>query len=609
MLTDPGRIPLSRRAWVGDGRYGASVTADGAIDWYCSGGLTASPDLWRLLDGSGAAVRVGPVRDDGGARHRLPASRLGYRPGTNVAETVMEGPAGRRVSVVDFMPWPGPGLDTPGGVVRLVRALSGPVDIEVEVLTGPTRSRRAAQSQAGLVVGALQVGLGAGGPFRAAPLGRDVERWRAVVRLDAGEELVVTVGSRDRRLPGTPGGAHRALEETEAAWRSWLAGVVYAGPHRQALERALLSVRMLTGPGGAPHGAGTTSLTRRAGSERTADDRWVRLRDVALAARVFAEVGLAEDGEAAERWMRESLSTAHLPWPGWFDADGQPVPEADEWPFSGWRGAGPVRHGRRPVGADTGLIGDVVAAIGSTSSGPRGRPDDAGPLSAAWPALAAATDRAADHWRQPDSGRWEIERPARVYVAGRLAVWSALDRMTRLARAANPLDLQAVTWQQEAREVSGWLETSAVAADGGLRLDGSTPGSDEPDAALLSVAWQGPWPADHPVATATVDRVLERLSSDLLLHRYSDRVADERPGADNPDLEATLMAVRALSRMHRWEEAHERLEAVVKLAGAGSGILTETADAVSGELFGNLAATGTALALVAAAASLENGPP
>lgn len=582
------------------------MAADGTVDWYCAGGLTADPDLWRLLDGSGAAVRVGPVRDGGAARHRLPPSGQSYRQGTNVVETVMEGPAGRRVAVVDFMPWPGPGLDASGGIVRLVRALSGPVDVEVEVLSGRPRARAVMPSGPGLVMGALQIGAAA--PFVAAPLGRDVERWRAVVRLDAGEEFVVTVGERDQSLPLSPGAAHRALEATGAAWRSWLAGAVYLGPHRDAVERALLSVRMLTGPGGAPHAAGTTSLTRRVGSERTADDRWVRLRDVALAAQVFAAAGLAEDGEAAERWMRETLTTAHLPWPGWFDADGQPVPEAEEWPLAGWRAAGPVLHGRVPVGADTGVIGDVVAAIGSTRSGPLGRPGEPGPLSAAWPALAAATDWAADHWRQPDSGRWETERPARAHVAGRLALWSALDRMTRLARAANPLDLQAVGWQQEAREVLHWLETSGQAPEGGLRLDGGSPGSDEPDAALLAAAWRGPWPAAHPVVVSSVERVLERLGSDQFLYRYSDRVADGRPGPDNPDLESTLLAVKALSRLGRWDEAHERLEAVVKLAATGPGLLSETADPVSGEMFGNLPSTATALALVDAALSLENGP-
>jgi hypothetical protein len=631
LITNPSRVPLGRRAWIGDGRHGASVAADGTVDWYCSAGLGADPDLWRMLDPQGAAVRVGPSSGGAAAAMRLPASVQSYRDRTNVLETVIEGVAGIRVAVTDFMPWPGPGLDVPGSIVRLVRALSGPVEIEVEVLPGPRRhfggqAREVAAAGGRLVLGAVEVR--AEGRFMADPLERDVERWRAVVPLDSGQETVVTVGRVGEAAELGVDGARRLLAETEAAWRSWLVPLYYAGPYRAAAERAALSVRALTagGSGGAsaaaPRAAGTSSLPRRVGSERSSDDRWVRVRDAATAAATLARFGLAEDAEAAEGWLRHALTEADRPWPGWLDPDGQPVDEPREWPFSGWRRSQPVISGRAPVGPDAGLAGAVVVAVGASTRGPGGRPGDPGQLSAASPALAAAVDWVADRWRHPDTGRWEIERPRRLYVAGRVEAWAALDGMARLARAANPLDLEAVGWQAESRSVLAWLEAEGVAPDGGLRMD---PTSDEADAALLAVAWSGPWAAvgpdgvaeesrladrgpAHPVVTATVDRVLERLSSGLLLYRYSDRVADERAGPDNPDLEASLMAVRALAALGRWEESHERMEAVAALGGSLRAPLTETADPVSGELFGNFPATAVALAILEGAKALEPGP-
>jgi hypothetical protein len=86
-------------------------------------------------------------------------------------------------------------------------------------------------------------------------------------------------------------------------------------------------------------------------------------------------------------------------------------------------------------------------------------------------------------------------------------------------------------------------------------------------------------------------------------------VADERVGPDLPDLEASLLAVRALATLERWEEAHERMEGIVGLAErAGTGVWAETADPVSGELFGNFPSTASGLALVAAAFALAAGP-
>lgn len=596
MITDADRVPIGRRSWIGDGRHGASLAADATIDWYCPAGISAEPDLWRLLDPAGAAVRVGPVRGGASATLRLPDAAQSFLAGTNVVDTVLEAGAGRRASVVDFLPWPGPGLEVPAMIVRLVRALSGPLDVEVEVLAGPRRAfggpqREVAAAGGRLVLGSTEVC--SPGAFRCEPLGRDVERWRAVFRLGTAEEAVVTVGPR-----GAAGGgvgldaAHRLLSDTVTAWRSWLGPLRYDGPYREAVERALLYVRSLTGPAGAPLAAGTSSLPRRVGSERSSDQRWVRVRDAALAANLLAAMGMEEDALAAEEWLRACLPGAGVPWPSWLEPGGGPVPDPGEWAFPGWRRSQPVGSGRPPGPVDLGLVGRVVAAAVA-------RPG--GPLDDARRALGSAADWAADHWRERDGGMWEIARPLRAYTASRVFSWGALEGMAGLARAANPLDLEAVGWRSAARDVSERLEEEAVAPDGGLGME---PGSDEPDAALLAVAWSGPWPTWHPVVAATVERVLERLSSGPLLHRYPERVADEQAGPDNPDLEASFMAVRALGRLGRWDEAHERMERLVALAPT----IAETADPVSGEVYGDFPATGVALALAGAANSLQEGP-
>ena len=608
MITDPSRVPLAERAWIGNGRFGALVSADGTMDWYCPGGIGSDPVLWRLLDPAGGALRVGPVRSGSGAGRHLPPADQRYRPGTNVCETVLAGAGGRRVSVVDFFHWPGPGLEAPGRPIRVVRALAGPVEVEVELYPsgrlGP--AREVVATPAGMVVD--DIAVTAGFALEPDPVGRDIPRWRAVRRLEAGEGFVVTVDARTD--PGPPLTLDRALrlaQETEAAWRSWLAPLAYSSTYRAAVERSLLAVRSVTGPGGAPASAATASLPRRSGSERTSDMRWVRWQDVATATEVLAYSGLAEDAENAESWLRRAVDDAPLPWPAWMDPDAQAAPELDELPLAGWRRSQPVVTGVDPDLLDLDTYGAVLRSFGASMRGPAGRPWDPGPLSAARPALAKAVDWLADHWSHPDSGVWLAGGRPAALVSSKLEAWSALERMARLAREANPLDLSAAAWQREAGAVFRWIEESGIAADGGLRRDGSASAPDEPDAALLRVAWRGPWPSDHPVVTATVDRVLARLGSSRLLHRYPDRVDDGRAGPDNPDLAASLWAVKALAGLGRWEEAHERMEAVLALAGP-SGLLSEAADPVAGELMGNIPATPVHLALVDAALALEAGP-
>jgi GH15 family glucan-1,4-alpha-glucosidase len=620
VITDAARVSLAARGWVADGVRGALVAADGTVDWYCPGGFASPPACWRLLDPSGGAVRVGPVR--AGTRVGPAPSSQAYWPGTNVLETVMGDGSGRRLSVVDVLPWSGPGLTTPGRLVRIVSARTGPIDVEVEVIpAGPWRpARHVSAFEGGLVVDELVVRTGF--PLRFEPLGRDAPRWRATRRLDAGETFVVVLDEVTRIRDAPPlsdGAARRLAADTASAWRSWAAALVYDGPYGAAVERAALAVRSLTGPGGAPLAAGTTSLPRRVGSERTSDDRGVRWSDAAAAVEAWAATGFNEDAEAAEGWLRLAVAGAPRPWPPALDADGQPRPEPEVLGgVSGWRRSGPVIVGHSSAVVDLDAYGSVVAAYGASTGGPAGA-GGAGPLSAGWPDLAASTDWLADHWGRPDAGIWESAGPPAVLVASRVQAWYALDRMARLARAVNPLDLAAVGWQQEARTLLAWLEADGISPGGWLRRAGALPvesgtggsGTDDgPDAALLRLAWRGPWPAAHPVVSATVDQVLEQLTWGGLLFRYPERVDDGRAGPDSPDLLASAWAVRALAALGRWEEAHRRMEVVLAsgAAGGGLGLLSQAADPVSSELMGNLPSAGVHLAVMQAAVALAAGP-
>ncbi|MHB1536165.1 MAG: hypothetical protein ACYC1D_16450, partial [Acidimicrobiales bacterium] len=220
---------------MADGLQGALVCADGTVDWYGSLRADRLPWCWRLLDRAGAAVRVGPLRTASDAHRRLPGAEASYRPGTNVAELVL-GEAGRQLRVVDFLPWAGPNETPAGRLVRLVTALSGPVEVELEVL--PAGPFRAAREVSAWEEGVAFDGLSVRGGFALYPesLGRDQPRWRATRRLEAGESMVVTL---DQTAAGHPplsvDAAHRLADQTAGAWRSWCFASCYDGPYRAAV--------------------------------------------------------------------------------------------------------------------------------------------------------------------------------------------------------------------------------------------------------------------------------------------------------------------------------------------------------------------------------------
>ncbi len=602
MIVEASKVPLPRRAWLADGTAGATVAPDGTVDWYQIDAPGGPALLWRLYDAEGPALRVGvrrhaPAPTDG-------STALSYVGDSNVSRILQRGDSGRCLELSDFFAWPNDGLARPKGLQRHVRVLAGPIDVEVEVVTAGRN--RVSAVPGGLRVGGLSVRLGgrlAGEGFQGDSYGRDSQRWLASATLDTGDVATVTLaagpGPRVADVPAD-------LDSTLSNWQSWAGSVRYDGIYRDAVVRSALTVRSLTGPLGAPGGAGTTSLPRSLGGDGSEDLRWVRMRDVARTSAALAALGLLDEALAAETWLRTTVPQASRPWPAFYDKDGQPAPEAVELPWAGWRGHQPVLRGAPATRADAETLVEVIGAIGASFAHADDAIRDDGPLSAAWSDIAMAVDVLSDTWSSPTPGRWPSSRESYAHSSGILAAWDALTAAAARTRRLNPLDMQAAGWQSESRRVAEHLERLADTGRGTL---GARPGSDIPDASLLQVAWRGPWPSDHPVVTSTVDRALDALSAGPFVYRYPQGLPGSAAPPDNPDLEATFMAVRALAALQRWDAAHERMEAATgAIARSGPGVVTETFDPTSESTLGNLACTAVALAAIDAALALEKGP-
>lgn len=589
MIGGGDSLPLRARGAIGDTGTMALVAADGTIDWWCPGRFDAPAALCKLLDADGGAVRVGP---SGEPR----AGDQTYDRGTNVLRTRL--PAGEgELEVVDFMPWDG--SDRPSGrIVRVVTALRGRVDVDIDVQPGANfgPARDVHTFSQGIVFDGVAVHTGC-----------DMEGRSGRLRLEAGDRAVVVlgeVGERNRVEGLSVAAALDLLDRTATAWRSHLSPLTYAGPYSDDVERSLLVLKGLTyGPTGTIVAAATTSLPEVVGGERNWDYRYSWVRDASLAIDATYDAGLTEEAEVFNEWLLRLLGSATLPLHPVYDVDGRPLDPAGEVELAldGWRGSGPVRIGN---GAADHLQLDFYADLVSSIHVEQFRRDDSR-VAELWSPLSRMADWLSTAWRSPDRGIWELRSKPRHLVSSKLACWSALDRMVELARSRNPLDLDALRWREATKDIKAWLDANALAPDGGLRADDS--GGNLPDGSLVQIAWRNPWPGDDRVVDATIDRMIEQLGRGPFLHRYTDELDDGFAPGEGAFLACSFWTVEALAQRGRWEEAHERMEALCAFGGPLK-LLPEQADPLTGDFLGNLPQAFSHLTFIQAALALARGP-
>lgn len=100
------------------------------------------------------------------------------------------------------------------------------------------------------------------------------------------------------------------------SWRSWVSRHTYDGPWRDALERSLLTIKLLADTRtGAIAAAGTTSLPEVIGGDRNYDYRLGRVRDLCFTLDALLAVGIEELAHASITWLLRAKRHTH-PRPG-----------------------------------------------------------------------------------------------------------------------------------------------------------------------------------------------------------------------------------------------------------------------------------------------------
>jgi alpha,alpha-trehalase len=582
-----GYRPIRDYAAVGDCHGAALIARDGSIDWCCLRRHDADPVFCRLLD----AAKGGywSIRPAG----RYEVSRA-YLSETNILRTVFTTVTGR-VVLTDFMPVGrqiGAGahdyvsLNAPNWLVRRVEGSDG--EVELEFAFRP--SFDFARNRAVLTFGDGRLsGSGLPDLFADLPFLIDGDHARATVTVRTGERCDFVLAANTVEGEDPRDRVDEFLAVTEAFWREWIAYCRYAGPHRDAVRRSALALKLLTyAPTGALVAALTTSLPEEVGGERNWDYRYSWLRDSSFTLYALAVLGYAGEARCYHDYLaacfRRTLPMVQIMYGIERECD---LTESVLNHLEGYESSRPVRAGNGAFNQRQIDVYGQVLDLALLYERLGGR------LSEQYRRLLRTLAAfVAAHWRESDQGIWEMRGAPHHHVHGTLMSWVALDRASQVLR-------EGTNWRAVADEVLSEVAAKGVDPEGGHLTQ--VFGSSQTDAALLLAPMLG-LPMEHATLERTVAAVEQELRRGDFLLRY--RSDDGLRGQEGEFLICSFWLVDALLATGRADEARALFD---RLCGHANdiGLYAEEIDAESGAFLGNFPQAFTHLALIGSAVHLQ----
>ncbi len=585
---------------IGDLHSAALVGTQGSIDWCCLPHFD-SPSVFAAIldDKKGGFFSVSPTAE---ARHRQM-----YLPETNVLLTrfLSEGGVGE---ITDFMPiCARTAGDTRHDIVRQVLCVRGEMSFRMECRPAfdyaRARHRVAIKSSHAIFSGpGMKLALSA-----TCALKRDGNGSTADFTLGANESATFVFQYLDEgaaAIDDPASFADRALGETIAYWKRWVARCHYRGRWREMVIRSALTLKLLTfAPTGAIVAAPTCSLPEIIGGARNWDYRYTWIRDSAFTIRAFLLLGYTEEASGFMNWLQQRAKEHESGGPlrVMYGINGHhDLPEITLDHLDGYRGSRPVRVGNAASGQlQLDIYGELIDSIYLYDK-------YAQPISYdLWLYLRRMLHWVCRNWKRKDHGIWESRQGPEHFVYSKMQCWVALDRGLRIARyrglpLADEDDHAIRTARSEIYEAilrHGWNEQrqSFVQYFGSDAMDANT---------LLLPVMLFISPAD-PRTLATLKCIQEELVSDSLVYRYEigKATGDGLAGKEGTFSICTFWLVEVLAKMGRTNEARLIFEKMLTYANHLGLYAEEIGPA--GEAMGNFPQALTHLGLINAAFELD----
>ncbi len=586
-------LPIEDYAVVGDTGTVALIGRDGSVDWLCLPRFDSPACFAALLgDPDNGRWLLGPIGDDVECSRRY----VGH---SAILESTYTTGTGT-VRVIDAMPI----NDDRADLVRRVIGLEGTVRMRHEWVVRFDYGRirpwvRRADNHGTPVITAVA------GPDRLTLRGNRLPKAVDHVHVDefdvvAGDELTFasTWVASHHDMP-EPLEYDGRLETTLETHEEWAHRCSYDGPHREAVLRSLMTLRLLTHGGtGGIVAAPTTSLPEDFGGERNWDYRYCWLRDAALTLEAFLACGYSEEAELWRGWLLRAVAGDPADLQVMYAVDGgRNLPERELDHLTGYADSRPVRIGNGAVDQlQTDVLGEVMAALEAARVLGLEESQDS------WALQRALVDELADHWEQPDHGLWEVRGPRRHFTHSRVMVWVAFDRAVR-AVEEHDLPGPVERWREIRDQVRAEILERGYDADRNTFTQSYE--STALDAALLVLPAVGFIAGDDPRMLGTIAAVEEDLLVEGFVLRYlTESGVDGLAGDEHPFLACSFWLVSAYALAGRLEDARALMDRLLRVPN-DVGLLPEEYDPVADRFVGNFPQAFSHLTLVGAAMALE----
>ena len=572
-------------ALIGDCETAALVDRNGSIDWLCWPDFS-SPACFAALLGTreNGYWQICPQGKGWKATRQ-------YRPHTLILETLFETKHGA-VRLIDCMP----PRERNSDVVRIVEGVRGHVDLRMELalrfdygetvpwVTAIDDGNRA-------VAGPSLVMLHGSEPVHGEGLTTVAE-----FRVKRGQKawFTLTYGSSTRAAPRRID-ADQALADTVAFWTDWTSQMRYEGPHVEAVERSLITLKAMTfKPSGGVVAAPTTSLPEQLGGTRNWDYRYCWLRDTTFTLLAMTRAGYFEEAAAWQDWLLRAVAGSPDQVQIMYGLRGErPLIEWEVPWLPGFAKSRPVRVGNAAAGqVQLDIYGEMLASF-YLSLHRVGRH-----RKAHFRVLVLLLGHLEKIWDQPDSGIWEVRGGPRHFTHSKVMAWLAFDRGLKIAEMLGE-EVPAKRWaalrdkihEQVCRRGFSRKQNSFVQSYGSQQLD----------AALLLLPLVGFLPFTDERVQGTIAAIQRNLVRSGLVMRYSTaKVQDGLPAGEGMFLACSFWMVACLHAMGRKRDAEKMFERLLRLRN-DLGLLAEEYDVRRRRMAGNFPQAFSHIALVNAA--------